>query len=939
MATQFRNTKIHENRKFNGRKVNKMDRTLPTYSLNAIANSEQKAERQTAQKIVQKGASLFSDVLGDGVKGPERFITKISSRTEGLLPPYPKLKDNALNSAGAREISYYRRDSAENLAQDNAIAKSQSEAQAQRQQNHQHNEYSQDQAENAHAEADRAFDRLSENIREQQLIQERLEEARRQNREQARASSVERSGRAGGRDKNYGSAQDAEAAERYLQQRDGKNGIEAGYREQSGALDKIHQDAQYNPQQQDAIAGATAKSTDAKETIGDKQAGDSKEVGKNSIAGRGDDEKNLRKVIEENVVDENTRKANALAANGNDNNGQLASLIREESIDVFDLQDASKNPSIARSDHAALAGNNAHAALAGNNANAALAGNNAHAALAGNNAHAALAGNNAVEQTASQKSSAPSKSEVEKLQPNLNAGELNSGANNLNVAQEVQSGANQDQQLAKNAEGIEKNGNAIASSLATTQVDTIDQQKASDVLKASQLAITRAAASSTISQVAAKEASLASGSTNTATNSITQSLAQNPATNLANGNLANSQGAGSSQAAVPASSLVPPTAAERAASAALANSNLPEVDIQTKVDVKAHNPEAVRLSGANAFGASSQARSNNNLVANPNNLAQGGSQGVTSGVTQVGNGGSQATTSTLNNNGLATLNSVPNANLEAGNQNNGANTRPQEARERLASQTHASEKSTQPNNRAKNILHYLASRLATGGGRSEAVNGNRAQGEFAQEAGARSSQASLESRFGQSFSGSTGSNSDASSGNAFSQSSTGSVAQRGGAGAASNFATASSFVREQVFVNIQRAIEGKVDSMTVKMRPEMLGRIEIRLDGDAAGRLQIVVLAERSETLDLLQRDARQLEQALQEAGIRTQDQGLQFGLQGQGKQDAQGDDAQATTSQVAQAGEEGNDGEGEAIADEDILPANIDKLQLRQDGRLNVQI
>ena len=585
------------------------------------------------------------------------------------------------------------------------------------------------------------------------------------------------------------------------------------------------------------------------------------------------------------------------SSNRNDDGKKLATLIQEASIDVFDLQEASKNLS---PDHSK-----------------------------GYSKHIAQVAGDADGQASSIN---------EELETSTKIGGL--------LGEEVASSSNllaedASKALRQVAEKADANTNAktIASSLAE-KVDSslatqegsqegrigsgvIRQQEGSDVLKASQPAINRASPSSAITQsdtlALAKEPA---GSTNKAPPSLNQSLAQSLNQNLAgksalnnananlNGNFANS-----------------PTTAEalRTASAASTNSNLPELDIQTKVEVRAHNPEAVRLSGNNAFEASALARSNNNLAPSHNNLARAGNS-------------AQAASSASNS--LSTLNSL-NSNPVASKQEPPR----EEARERLASKTINNDKNTQQNNRAKSVLNYLASRLTAGGARNEAVNGNRpggAGGEATQDAASRASQAFSEARSGQSFSQSSqqGSQYDSSSGNAFSQNSATQVsnsatAQRG----ASTFATASSFVREQVFVNIQRAVEGKVDSMTVKMRPEMLGRIEIRLDGDSAGRLQIVVLAERSETLDLLQRDARQLEQALQQAGIRTQEQGLQFGLQGQGKQDAEPDNANGANQKAAQAGDKADDELDEALDDDQILPANIDRLQLRQDGRLDVQI
>lgn len=76
---------------------------------------------------------------------------------------------------------------------------------------------------------------------------------------------------------------------------------------------------------------------------------------------------------------------------------------------------------------------------------------------------------------------------------------------------------------------------------------------------------------------------------------------------------------------------------------------------------------------------------------------------------------------------------------------------------------------------------------------------------------------------------------------------------------------------------------GRSPRLTVALEPEELGRVEIRIeratDTEAA---TIHVLAERPETLALLQRDARELDRALQQAGIKVAEGGTSFGLSDQ---------------------------------------------------------
>ena len=89
-------------------------------------------------------------------------------------------------------------------------------------------------------------------------------------------------------------------------------------------------------------------------------------------------------------------------------------------------------------------------------------------------------------------------------------------------------------------------------------------------------------------------------------------------------------------------------------------------------------------------------------------------------------------------------------------------------------------------------------------------------------------------------------------------------------------------VLEQVSVTIQKAIKDGADRITVQLRPAELGRIDVRIEVASDGRTLVHVAADRSDTLDLLQRDARDLARALQDAGLRADAGNLQFSLREQ---------------------------------------------------------
>ena len=75
-----------------------------------------------------------------------------------------------------------------------------------------------------------------------------------------------------------------------------------------------------------------------------------------------------------------------------------------------------------------------------------------------------------------------------------------------------------------------------------------------------------------------------------------------------------------------------------------------------------------------------------------------------------------------------------------------------------------------------------------------------------------------------------------------------------------------------------RALAGK-NHFDIRLDPPELGRIEVRLDVDRDGNVTSRMIADRSDTLDLLRRDASGLDRALQDAGLKTADNSLQFSL------------------------------------------------------------
>jgi len=79
-----------------------------------------------------------------------------------------------------------------------------------------------------------------------------------------------------------------------------------------------------------------------------------------------------------------------------------------------------------------------------------------------------------------------------------------------------------------------------------------------------------------------------------------------------------------------------------------------------------------------------------------------------------------------------------------------------------------------------------------------------------------------------------------------------------------------------------KAVDGS-NHFDIRLDPPELGRIEVRLKVDRDGQVSSHLIADRADTLALLRRDQTGLERALQDAGLKTTGDGLQFSLRDQG--------------------------------------------------------
>jgi flagellar hook-length control protein FliK len=119
----------------------------------------------------------------------------------------------------------------------------------------------------------------------------------------------------------------------------------------------------------------------------------------------------------------------------------------------------------------------------------------------------------------------------------------------------------------------------------------------------------------------------------------------------------------------------------------------------------------------------------------------------------------------------------------------------------------------------------------------------------------------------------------------------------------------------QVAFEVVRQFEAGNTRFQIRLDPPELGRIDVKLDVDKSGAVNARLTVERPETLDLMQRDQRALQQALQQAGLDGQKTNLEFSLR-------QNPFAQQGGTGDGQGDHQGFNGRGDSFAGEDDVGA-----------------
>lgn len=93
----------------------------------------------------------------------------------------------------------------------------------------------------------------------------------------------------------------------------------------------------------------------------------------------------------------------------------------------------------------------------------------------------------------------------------------------------------------------------------------------------------------------------------------------------------------------------------------------------------------------------------------------------------------------------------------------------------------------------------------------------------------------------------------------------------------------------QIAIQVARAIPQGVDRFTIHLHPMELGSVDVQLNFAEDGHVSALIVAERPETLDMLQRDSRALERSLANTGLQLENGSLSFSLKQEQGQSGQG--------------------------------------------------
>jgi|GEM_PF-5783590 len=120
---------------------------------------------------------------------------------------------------------------------------------------------------------------------------------------------------------------------------------------------------------------------------------------------------------------------------------------------------------------------------------------------------------------------------------------------------------------------------------------------------------------------------------------------------------------------------------------------------------------------------------------------------------------------------------------------------------------------------------------------------------------------------------------------------------------------------DQVSVQIKNAAATGASQITVQLNPDNLGKVDVQLVTDSQGKVNITISSDSRNTLALLQNDAKSLQNALQDIGMKTNNDGLSFNLRDGQQQQGRNTQNQGKFTKVDAVGEVDGSSSGTLIA------------------------
>lgn len=133
-----------------------------------------------------------------------------------------------------------------------------------------------------------------------------------------------------------------------------------------------------------------------------------------------------------------------------------------------------------------------------------------------------------------------------------------------------------------------------------------------------------------------------------------------------------------------------------------------------------------------------------------------------------------------------------------------------------------------------------------------------------------------------------------------------------------------------IALQISKHVARGVSTFEIRLDPAEMGRIDVKLELAQDGRVTAHLAVEKSETLDLLQKDAKALEQALKDAGLDADSDTLNFSLKNGGGEQANEPDVEALNADDELVEEEGS---------EDLLLNAVTARQIEAAARGGVDV